>query len=193
MEKMISVISKTATMAIEYYNPAYVIDTVNTLQPLGKENAIKQIYYYLDHRDESGDACGLFWLLRALFNLPAKQKFPPVRIGQPSIPPPVHAEKLLRFPVLIIKDIPFLVVQSYLLGGMPESVENHIAYFQAHGILRKHQLAPPSSLDDVEESFLRLWKSAYGDAYVKEAQGALKAQISRLSGRYELKDSALRD
>ena len=181
---IISLLAQAATMHFEDYNPSYVIQAVNALQPLGKEPALKQIEAYLEKRESSQDYYGLFWVLRVLFSVPISLGFPPVRIGQPSISPPMTLSKLPRFPIVMVRDIPFLVIRGYDLGGLPEPVEAHVAYFQAHGTLRKQPLAPPASMDGVVEEFMQLWKAAYGDAYVAEVLETIKKQIARYQAQH---------
>lgn len=178
----ISLLDQAATMNFEDYNPTYIIQVVNQLQPLGKEKALAQIDSYLENRDPGKDAYGLFWVLRVLFEVPTDPGFPPVRLGQPTLPPPNEPGKLPRFPIVVVQDIPFLVIRGYYLGGFPEPVEAHIAYFRTHGVLREKPLTPPVSMDGIEEEFLQQWKAAYGDAYTAEVLETLKAQIDKIDG-----------
>src|SRR5690606_8565868 len=117
------VLDQAATMTVEDYNPARVIHAVNALVPLGKEAALDQISSYLKAHGQPAEVQGLFWVLRVLFDVPADRSFPPVRIGQPNIPPPADPGALPRFPILIVRDIPLLVVSGYDLGGLPEPVD----------------------------------------------------------------------
>lgn len=166
-------------MPVEAYNPSFVIEVVNALQWLGKEKALERIDSYLASRDKKV-VYGLFWVLRVLFEMPAGRGFPPVRIGQPTIPAPADPAKLPRFPIVMIRSIPFLAAERYVLGGKAEPVEVHLAEYRAHGALREQSLAPPASLDGIEEAFLQTWKAAYGEAYVQQALDAIRAQIARL-------------
>jgi hypothetical protein len=147
---------------------------------LGKERALAQIEAYVK-QNSAKDNYGLFWVLRVLFDVPTGQVFPPVQIGQPDIPPPTDAGKLPRFPIVIIRDIPLLVVRGYYLGGLPESVDAHVAYFRTHGVLRARPLTPPSSTEGIESEFLQQWKAAYGDKYTAEVVTTIKAQLARVN------------
>ena len=180
---IISLLDQATSMSFEDYNPAYVIQAVNVLQPLGKEKALEQIDSCLENRDKSQYAYGLFWVLRVLFEAPVGQGFPPVRMGTPSIPPPAEPAKLPRFPIVMVQDIPFLAVRGYYLRGLPEPVEAHVAYFREHGIILEHPLAPPESITGIEEEFLQRWKAAYGDAYTTQVSETIKSQIARISGK----------
>ncbi|MDZ4720256.1 MAG: hypothetical protein SH847_17520 [Roseiflexaceae bacterium] len=177
---LMSILDKVATTPIEDYNPADVIKAVNTLQPLGKDQAIAQITSARSAHNSQIPAYGLFWILRVLFDLPVGQGFPPVRIGQPTIPPPAQAGILPRFPITILLDIPFLVVRGYYMGGLPESVDAHVAYFRTHGTLRTELLAPALG-ENIEDPFVQLWNSAYAGAYTTEVLSTIKEQLVRLS------------
>ena len=154
---MISLLDKAAAMSVEDYNPTYVIETVNALHPLGKDEALDKIIQYLQNRGEENDVVGLFWVLRVLFDVPEDGSFPPVRIGQPNIPHPDVPQKMPRFPIVIIRDIPFLIVNGYTLSGLPEPVESHVAKYRDYGTLRGKPLVPADSKEGLEEEFLRLF------------------------------------
>jgi len=177
-----SLLDQAATMSVEDYNPARIVHAVNALVPLGKEAALAQISSYLKTRSKPAEVQGLFWVLRVLFDVPAGQSFPPVRIGQPNIPPPADPGKLPRFPILIVRDIPFLVVSGYDLGGLPEAVDAHVTYFRTHGVLRDNPLTPPSSTAGIDQDFLQQWRAAYGDAHLADAQRAHQSQLARIGG-----------
>ncbi len=174
-----SLLTQAAEMPLENYNPGAVIRAVNALHPLGKASALAQIESYLASRDTTTDSSGLFWVLRVLFEVPANTDFPPVRIGTPSIPPPAEPEKLPRFPIVLVRDVPFLAVHGYSLAGLPQPVEEHVAYFREHGILREKPLSPPDSMESMEEVFLKIWKAAYGDSYGTEVLPLIRSQIDR--------------
>ncbi|MDB5033310.1 MAG: hypothetical protein JWQ98_551 [Chlorobi bacterium] len=171
---------QAAIMPIEKYDPSIVIDGVNALQPLGREAAIREIESAVEGIAGMEYPIGIFWVLRVLFDPPMGEDFPPVVLGTPTIHPPDPGE-LPRFPIVILRDIPLLVVGGYLLRGLPEPVENHIAYFREHGIIRPQPLAPPASLDGIAEEFRQLWKRSYGDVYMEEATGLVDAQLARLA------------
>ena len=167
-------------MSVEDYNPSYVIKAVNALQPLGKEKALERLHAYLESYCKGKDTDGLFWVLRVLFEVPAEQGFPPVILGTPNIPPPAVPGKFPRFPIVMLRDIPFLVVSGYILFGLPEPVEDHVAYFRSHGTLREQVLHPPASTEGIAEEFLQRWNAAYEDAYASQALKRIKTQIAKL-------------
>ncbi len=174
-------LDQVATMSVDDYDPARVVRAVNALQPLGKEYALDQIAFWLRGHG-SAQAPGLFWVLRVLFDLPAGKPFPPVRIGQPNIPPPTDPAAVPRFPIMVVHDTPFLVVSGYDLGGLPEPVDAHVAYFRAHGVVRDWLITLPGSLAGLEQEIARQWSAACGEAHLDEVLRAVRPQIRRLGG-----------
>lgn len=171
-------LDRAARMGFEDYNPDRMIQAVNALHPLGKERAVQAIRAYL--KDKANDQLyGMYWLLRVLFEVSGGQSFPPVRLGQPDIPPPQNASALPRFPIVMVEDIPFLVVRGYALGGFPEPIESHVTYFEKHGQLRPSRLSPPDTLDSIQSRFLDQWRAAYGEAY-PQVLTLIQEQISRM-------------
>lgn len=175
-----SQLDQSARISVADYDPSYIIGTVNALHPLGKDEALSQIDSYLRGPGKTNLCQGLFWVLRVLFEPPEGQSFPPVYIGQFNIPDPPHPAKLPRFPIVMLRDVPFLVVNNLVLGGKAEPVATHVAYFREHGTIRAKPLAPPERLDDIDEEFLQLWKANYGDAYADEALATIRTQVARL-------------
>ncbi|HKJ68753.1 MAG TPA: hypothetical protein VKA68_12400 [bacterium] len=178
-----SLLSQAVDMSFDEYEPDLVIRTVNALQPLGKEAALKQIESALATHKSRTNAYGLFWILRVLFDVPSEQGFPPVRIGKPDIPPPENPDHLPRFPIVLVKDIPLLLVHGYALAGLPQPVEEHVTYFREHGTVREAPLSPPGTMEGVEEAFLNLWKEAYGDQFTAEVLPLIRSQIDKITHR----------
>lgn len=179
-DDMMARLAQAATMPIEAYNPAAVIEAVNALQPLGKEAALAEVERYLQQQDKGAQATGLFWVLRVLFAVPSESGFPPLHLGQPAIPPPSEAGHLPRFPIVMVQDVPLLASRGYFLAGLPEPVEAHIAYYRLHGTLRAAPLAPPATAEGLEEQFLPTWQAAYGEEYAQEVRTLVREQLARL-------------
>lgn len=175
---MTALLNKVLHTAVDAYNPADVMAVVNTLIPLGKTNALEAISAAIPAN--TLDAVGAFWILRVLFELPPEEFYPTVKIGRPDIPAPEAAYIMPRFPIVIIRDIPFLVVKGYDLSGVPERVEGHINYFREYGIIRHQELKLPESAAGIEAEFLALWENAYGDAYLKEGTSTFKEQLNKV-------------
>ena len=138
------------------YNPRKVIRAVNLLQPLGKEKALAAIDEFLrvsPYWDDDGRD-GVFLVLRTLFDVPEDpDHMPPMFVGAPMPSEPKDKEKAPRFPIVIEGDIPFLLVEGYMLGGQAEQPEAHAAYFRKVGKLRQKPLAPSSDPFGAIEAF----------------------------------------
>ena len=124
------------------FDPRALIRAVNVLQPLGRGRAIAVVREYLRVSSSFDDSAreGMFLLLRALFDAP--DGYPPMMVGAPSPPAPADAKAVPRFPLLILRDVPLLLVSGYMLGGMAERPEDDLAWFEQHGKLRAKPLAP---------------------------------------------------
>ena len=127
------------------YNPLYVIQIVNALQPLGKEKALAAIDEYLritSHFHSPGRE-GVFLVLRVLFDIPDDPGYmPPMLVGAPEPAAPRNLKRLPRFPILLQDDVPLLLVTGYTLGGKAEQPESHVTYFREHGQIRSKPLVP---------------------------------------------------
>jgi hypothetical protein len=174
-----SLLEPVSNMKIADYDPGRVIEAVNALQPLGKTRALEEIESYLAGPGKGKESYGLFWVLRVLFDVPAETGFPPVRIGQPSVAPPARSGALPRFPIVMVRDTPLLAVRSYMLGGLPEPVASHVAYFRAHGTIRATPLSPSASTADLEAEFEKQWSEAYGSAPAEDVRTWIRAQLTR--------------
>ncbi|MHC5040048.1 MAG: hypothetical protein ACYTHM_22300 [Planctomycetota bacterium] len=145
-----------------HFNPLILIRIVNTLQPMGKTKALTAIDEYLrvsaplfDRNRE-----GIFLVLRALFDVPKDPGAMPVmRVGAPSPRAPEDPKRFPRFPLLLLKDVPLMMVTGYSLAGSAEPVENHVAHFRKAGRLRAQPLAPEGHPLDLYPVFVEkaLW------------------------------------
>jgi hypothetical protein len=162
-----------AGMSFQDYRPGLVVGAVNELQPLGKDPALARI----QRQARGGRATGLFWVLRVLFDPPADQPCPPVQLGRPTTPPPEDPAALPRFPIVVARDAPFLVIQDYALGGKAEPVQAHIAWFREHGLLREAPLEPPPDGDGVRDEFAAVWRAACGEAHLDAVMSLVDRQL----------------
>ena len=171
-------LERVAETPPDRYDPGAVIDAVNALHALGKDEALLAVER---RADEANDVpYGLFWVLRTLFDVPPDRGFPPVRLGQPDIPAPAQPQRLPRFPVMIVNDVPLLAVRGYSLGGMPEPVQAHVDYFRAEGELRASPLSRPSSREGIEDAAMEAWRDAYGDAHAGAVAALVREQLARM-------------
>ncbi len=176
---MNSTLERAASMSVADYNPQLVFDAVNDLQPLGQDGALARLDAYLESRDVSRDANGLFWVMRVLFDVDDGRGFPPVLIGQADIPSPTDSTQLPRFPIVMIQDVPLLAVRGYALGGLPEQPESHAAYYRLHGSVRPQPLDHPPSTDALQSAFELQWRSACGEQDLPRVRETIEAQLAR--------------
>lgn len=167
--------ASSSTFAI--YDPGQVIEAVNALVPLGKDGALAAIDSFLAKQDLAKDPHqGLFLVVRVLFDADAH---PPMRLGGSHPPPPQSPSALPRFPIALVDDVPLMLVQSYVLRGLPELVTAHVAYYRAHGTLRTAPLAPSPGPDRMA-AYEALYQTAYGAPPSAAERAFVKAQLDRL-------------
>lgn len=155
-------IAEVAAMDYENYSAKIVHAAVAELMKLDKSDALDEIETYLAVHPEAQNSIGLFVLLRVLIEVGEDESYPPLRIGQPTLAPPANSTDLPRFPCLLVKDVPFLVVSGYSLGGMPEQVSDHIAQYRKIGVLRTQLENYPAEWPQVESEISQRWEAAYG-------------------------------
>jgi hypothetical protein len=167
-----------------HYNPGKVIRAVNCLLPLGKKRAIAVMDEFLrvtpPWYNEGRD--GVFLVLRTLFDVPRGHGHMP-RMGVGATSEPEDDRLLPRFPIALQDDIPFLLVEGYVLGGAPEQPESHVAYFRKHGSLRTKPLVPTDrpleALDRLSRSVRRAFRET-NDPDNDERRCLLGNQVLRL-------------
>lgn len=127
------------------FDPAPLVRAVNALQPIGRDQALDVIDEYLRVHcyalasvDES-----VFLLLRALFvPTPPQRAHPPALLGGPSPPPPSNSADVPEFPLAVVDDLPLVLVEGYVLGGVPQPAEQHMPWYRANATIRARPLAP---------------------------------------------------
>jgi hypothetical protein len=140
------------------HDPLRIIRVTNYLQPLRKSKALAIIGEYARVRDDDTDETWLFFLLRTLFDVPSPPGYmPDMHIGALDPSPPEDRTRAPRFPVVIIDDVPFSMLDGAMGAGTPQPVSEHVEYFQKHGTFRGSKLRPA---DDPYPSFKKLLKSA---------------------------------
>ena len=147
LRRLLRLLDAVASYRSPTYNPLTTIAAVNALHPLGKHKALAVVEEYLRVRSnfEEPEGDGAFFVLRALFDVPASGSMPPMMVGAPSVPIPTPPTTFPRFPLAIIDDIPFVLTSGYSLAGMAERPERHLAFFKDNGTLRAAPLRPPDN------------------------------------------------
>lgn len=148
-------------------DPLHLIRVTNYLVPLGKEKALAIIGEYGRVHPYINETW-LFLLIRILFDVPEPPgHMPEMRIGLKFPSPPKNLMYVPRFPIVMMDDIPFSVLEGVSLFGTPEPISRHVGYFQKHGTLRKQKLHPP---DDPYLSLLKLPEFQEVKAIEEEAE-----------------------
>lgn len=133
------------------HDPLTLIQAVNALQRIGKDKALAAIGEYLRISSELDDPGrrGVFLVLRTLFDPPIEPGYQPVMMVGSAAPSGGQPSKTLpRFPIALVDDIPFRLVTGYVLGGKPESPEQHLEWFRKQGTIRALPLRPKDWLPD---------------------------------------------
>jgi hypothetical protein len=170
------------------YNPGLIVQAVNELIPLGKETALATIAGYYENADRQADPRqGLFWVLRVLFDVPTEPGYlPPVRLGAPRPAAPKDLRAIPRFPLVLIEDIPLLMVTSYILGGLPETVDSHLELFENNDLIRAELLEPTIDIqnDNDLDRIVAGFTARYQDAYLTKPHDiqlqSIHAQLKRM-------------
>lgn len=148
--------------AVPSYNarlhPLRLVRAVNALHALGRDAALAVLSEYLrvsSHFEDAGGREGVFLVLRTLFDPPADLGvFPHMMVGAPRPPFPPEHRDAPRFPIVIVDDMPFNVVNGYALAGLAESPEMHLESMRKLGTLRGAPLAPTSTPLDSLRGFV---------------------------------------
>ncbi|MGV0025331.1 hypothetical protein [Phormidesmis priestleyi] len=137
------------------FNPVALIRSVNGLWQVGREQALTALQRYFelatgDYRQQYDlDEQRIFLILRLLFVQVDGSKMPPLLIGLPDVAPP-DDDRFPLFPLAIVTQVPFLLVQGYMLGGLPQSPLEQLENCRQYGQLRSQPLIPESPIAAVE-------------------------------------------
>lgn len=139
------------------FDPLLLMRAVNALQPLGKERALQALEAYValarklsyaDARKYSVDEYRVLPIVQVLFD-PPPGGMPGFVLGAPDVEP-ADARHWPRFPLALVRDVPFMAVGGYLLAGKPQKAEDHLR--TALGPIRSAPLAPSvTPLEAAEE------------------------------------------
>jgi hypothetical protein len=141
------------------YDPVIIIRIVNHLHPLGKRDALDFLSRYRKISGRSDhELSGLCFVLRTLFDVPSPPGYmPPLVLGSTTPPCPKDRKLCPRYPLLLYKDIPLLILTSITVaGGMPPIFRDDLLYFRKSGRFRDSLLVPPNDpvrlLGDLKDS-----------------------------------------
>jgi hypothetical protein len=172
-------LDRLAATSFDDYSPLLVAGVVNDLLGMRREDVLGRIAVAAAGVPPPPECTGLLWLMRVLFDLPPGLSFPTVRLGSPSVPPPRRGNALPRFPIDIFEDVPFLVVPGYVLGGLPQGVEEDISFFAEYGMMRETALCPAKGNTQLMEEFISHWRGAYGGEVAPDISSLVADQMAR--------------
>src|SRR5690554_1440074 len=137
MDTIDSKLRKLNRNSIQQFDPIFICEIANDLNPLGKNEVLSKIDSFYKNNRESSDNFGLFLLLRIVFEVPENTAYPEIKIGKFDIDRPQDKKAIRRFPIMISNELPFLVITDYFMGGLPESLDSHIQFYKEFGTLKK--------------------------------------------------------
>jgi len=143
-------------------DPVNLIRAVNALQALGEEKARRAIDVYLHlantNRFTSGDLDPerVIWVARLLYEAPliAGQVAPPM-LGGP-VPESNLADSIPTYPLIVVNDTPFFLIDGYMLGGHPESPESFLKRCRENSTFRSAPLRPLANPIQTADQLLAL-------------------------------------
>jgi hypothetical protein len=171
------------------WDPAWAIQVVNTLQPLGKHKALAALEEYervlpsppLDRPD-------LSMILRILFDVPEDPGYMP-KIAYAFIPRDPKDPRIPRYPILMLGDVPLQVGFGIDSTGIPpRTFAEQAAFFRDHTTLRAKPLQPtdkPLQLYSEWKAYEWLYRDRDALSHLTwptadEIPDEIKAQIQRL-------------
>jgi len=159
------VASRTAHYSEDHFDPLWLIQTVNKIQPMGKEKGLSLVREIGNRRVSVGDKIGrdLYWLVNLLFEVPATGQLSPPMLGSITPLPPRDPKSVPRWPIFLESGIPFEPGFMLGAGGSPEKFDAYAARLAAKETWRKELLVP---VNDPFSAFERLSRSAgYQELY----------------------------
>lgn len=154
---ILKMLSELPSLRGAEYDPQPVIQAVNELHEFQKAKAVSACReflritpkYNLLRREP------LFLVLRLLFDPPAgRTDFPNLGIGDP-VPEYLETKTMPRFPISVIADVPFLVVEDYRLFGLAMSVEDELTRLDTECQIRNAPLRPTFDAATIEAELER--------------------------------------
>jgi hypothetical protein len=143
MRELLTLLDRTPRACGLTYNPRDLIKVVNSLVPIGKARALAVISEYLRVAPEwPKEPDGICLVLRVLFNVPASQGYIPAPLlGSPWPETPMAHERIPRFPMVVLEDVPLMLVSEYGVLGTPV-IAPDLDFFRRNCEIRSNPLRP---------------------------------------------------
>jgi hypothetical protein len=135
------------------FNPQPLIQIVNHLLDLGFVDSLEILFSLVDEMTFSLQENVLLIARTLYLSTDENVSLPVLDLGLPDIEPPQNIAYFPKYPLLIYKDLPLLLVGGYIAGGeaLPPSV--YLEWCADHGRLQPKPLQPPSNPLSVTEGF----------------------------------------
>ncbi len=137
------------------FDPARLLRVAEELRLLGRDGALEVLREYARLCRTPAlrglDDQRILLVLRVLFDPPAGEGFRALVIGQPDLLASPSDPGWARFPIAVRRDVPFLVVQGYELGGEAEPAGVQIDWCADRGVFRATALAPGTPIEAAQE------------------------------------------
>lgn len=142
------------------FNPRVLIEAVNHLQGMGKDKSLKtlQAYYAIAQQAaEDNNPENVLLVARVLFvHKDGQEVLPRLLLGQPDLEEPEDPTLLPLFPLCIHRDIPFLLICGYRIGGEGQPPIEYVEWCARECEIRSTPLIPANdplaSVDEFLES-----------------------------------------
>jgi hypothetical protein len=151
------------------FNPKTLVKGVNYLQGIDYDESIKALRNYcaLAQQDAVENNPENVRLVARILFVPKdlKEELPPLLLGQPDLEEPKDRTLLPLFPIVIHRDIPFLLISGYRAGGEARPSWEYVDWCIRHCEIRSTPLIPNNnplaSVDEFLES--GIWKELNPD------------------------------
>jgi hypothetical protein len=133
------------------FNPAIILQTANKLIALGNQDAYASLLLYAEKpidpkslEDRIDREFNVAWLCLLVYEPKPNSALRMPSFGGPDFPL-IDNYKLYKgmespdwpyFPLAVTRDVPFLLVRSYMVGGELMPVSNYLKDCQTNGVLR---------------------------------------------------------
>ena len=112
---------------IKNYRIKAYLSVAEALQETGRDNSIRMLTK-LAESDDTADNHKLIILCRMLFVSRKQKEFRRPLLGAPVFFGDTTAADWPAEPIEIVDGVPFIIVRSYVLGGVPESGKEYLEY-----------------------------------------------------------------
>lgn len=163
------------------FDPSTYVGAVNELLPLGKAAVLDGLTTVASGGTDLEHTVRIMFLLRLLFVKSDGAPFPPMRVGAPTDVAGAPLEKFPRYPLVLEKDVPLLMISGFELGGFPEPAQPHIQHCRDHAELRADKLTPPKDLSTVVDGLMGAPKWYRPQSTRATDRDMLQAQVDRLA------------